>query len=110
MWNYTTFKIGLIGIIWKKMELFGKKWNYLELFVNYLELLLELLELLLELLELFGITFGITLINLTVIPNGITWNYLELFGITFGITWNYLENNSIFGITRHFFLVSCPSL
>jgi hypothetical protein len=108
MWNYTTFKIGLIGIIWKKMELFGiicelfgttfgiigiiwnyfwSYWNYLELFVNYLELLLELLE-------LFGITFGITLINLTVIPNG----------ITFEITWNYLENNSIFGITRLFFI------
>jgi hypothetical protein len=65
----------------------------MELFVNYLELLFELLE-------LFGITFGITLINLTVIPNG----------ITFGITWNYLENNSIFGITRLFFLVSCPSV
>jgi hypothetical protein len=47
MWNYTTFKIGLIGIIW----------NYMEFFVNYLELLLEL----------FGITFGII---------GIIWNYL----------------------------------
>jgi hypothetical protein len=71
MWNYTTFKIGLIGIIWKKNEI---------------------------ICELFGITFGVTLINLTVIPNG----------ITFGITWNYLENNSIFGITRLFFWCLAP--
>jgi hypothetical protein len=69
----------------------------MELFVNYLELLLELLE-------LFGITFGITLINLTVIPNG----------ITFGITWNYLENTRLFfscvlplGLLEHVFEKNC---
>jgi hypothetical protein len=55
-----------------------------------LELLLELLELFGIICELFGITFGITgiiwnyfwnitLINLTVIPNGITFGITRLF-------------------------------
>jgi hypothetical protein len=89
------------------LELFGKKWNYLELYGIICELFGTTFGIIWNYfwnywnyLELFGITFGITLINLTVIPNG----------ITFGITWNYLENNSIFGITRLFFLVSCPSI
>jgi hypothetical protein len=78
IWNYT-------GIIWNYFGIIGIIWNYMELFVNYLELLLELLE-------LFGITFGITLINLTVIPNGITFG-------TIGIIWKiipFLELHDFF--------------
>jgi hypothetical protein len=68
MWNYTTFKIGLIGIIWKK-------WNYLELYGIICDLfgIIGIIWNYWNYLELFGII-------------------CELFGITFGITyWNYLE-------------------
>jgi hypothetical protein len=59
------------------LELFGKKWNYLELYGI--------------ICELIGTTFGIIGIIWNYFWN--YWNYLELVGITFGIT---------FGITVPF--------